>query len=84
MVEDVSFNYEEGKLPMLDFRIWKHEELDQEGVKKTIMRTEFYEKKMVSKRMLMERSSLPKKVKVSSLAQMVIRRCSNQVGGGSK
>ena len=39
---------------------------------------------MVSSRMLMERSLLPRKVKIASLSQMVIRRCSNQVGGGEK
>ena len=35
---------------------------------------------MVGNRLLMEASALPKKVKVTSLTQMVLRRCTNQVG----
>ena len=34
--------------------------------------------------MLMEQSALPRKVKMASLAQMVIKRCTNQVGRSSK
>ena len=46
------------------------------------MRTEFYEQGMVGNRMLMEKSALPRKVKVTSLLQIVLRRYTNQIGGG--
>ena len=39
---------------------------------------------MVGNRALMARSALSTKVKISSLAQMVIRRCANNIGGGPK
>ena len=84
MVEDVPTNYEDGKLPVLDFKIWKVETVDEEGKLETQIRTEFFEKSMVGKRTLMKRSAIPTKVKIASLAQMVVRRCANQVGGGPK
>ena len=34
--------------------------------------------------MLMEKSALPKKVKLASLSQMVIKRCTHQVGRNSR
>ena len=34
--------------------------------------------------MLMEKSALPKKVKLASLSEMVIKRCTNQVGRNSR
>ena len=80
MEEDVASNYEDKKLPILDIKAWKEKYVDDKGVRRNRIVTEFYEKKMVGERMLMEKSALPKKVKITSLAQMVIKRCTNQTG----
>ena len=84
MVEDIPSNYPDGKLPVLDFKVWKSEYGAEGGVQRTQIQTEFYEKEMVGDRLLMEKSALPKKVKIASLAQMVIRRCTNQIGVGER
>ena len=54
-------------------------ELDGRKVQQIV--TEFYEKPMVGELMMMERSGMPRKMKVASLTQEVIRRNRNQTGG---
>ena len=84
--EEVASDCLEGKLPMLDFRVWKEEvdDGDREGNKKTKIFHEFYEKPVVSKLTLMEGSALPHRVKIQTLTQEVIRRMKNTSGGVAK
>ena len=42
--------------------------------------TEFYEKPMVGDMIMMEKSGMPKRMKVASLTQEIIRRNRNQMG----
>ena len=84
MEEDVGSNYTDGKLPMLDMKVWLEEYTNEEGFGRQRITTEFYEKSMVGDRMLMEMSALPRKVKITSLSQMVLRRCTNHVGRMSR
>ena len=77
MEEDVGSNHPDGKLPMLDIKVWLEKEDDDAGVSRNKITTEFYEKAMVGNRMLMAGSALPKKVKITSLTQMVLKRCTN-------
>ena len=73
MKEDVGSNYTDNKLPMLDVKLWVEK---KEGGGEEIMYN-FYEKPMVSKIVLMERSSLPIKSKIQILVQEVVRRKRN-------
>ena len=54
--EDVASDREEGKLPMLDFTVWKMEEKDSSRKvgKKTEIYYEFYEKPMANELVIME------------------------------
>ena len=80
MKEDVGSNYEDGMLPMLDVKMWVGE--SKSGGKEIKYR--FYEKPMVSKIVLMERSSLPIKTKIQILVQEVVRRKRNTHPGERK
>ena len=82
MKEDVPANHESGKLPMLDFQVWK-EEVEQEDGTQTLLMHEFYEKKMTSKFVIMESSALPKRMKITTLSQEVVRRMRNTSRGVS-
>ena len=42
--------------------------------------TKFYEKEMIGDVVMMERSAMPKKMKIASLSQEVVRRNRYQVG----
>ena len=67
MEEDVPSNYEDGKPPILDFKIWNTKYKDENGEERNRLVTEFYEKPMVGTRMLMEKSALSRKIKISSV-----------------
>ena len=84
MEEDVASNHHDNNLPMLDIKVWMEEYETAAEMKRQRMTTEFYEKGMVGKKMLMEKSALAKKVKITSLTQMVLRRWTNQVGRDSR
>ena len=73
--EDVATNYENRKLPMLDVQMWMEDKK---------IRYKFYEKPMVSKLVIMERSALPAKVKMQVLAQEIVRRRRNTWRGEKK
>ena len=60
MEEDVASNYDDGKLPMLNLKVWLEEYKDRDGVDRQIITTEFYEKSMVGNIMLIEASALPR------------------------
>ena len=77
MKEDVATDCPEEKLPMLDFKVWKEEETGENGEKKTIIKHEFYEKPMASKLVMMNKSALPHRMKVTTLSQEVVRRLKN-------
>ena len=77
MKEEVASDCPEEKLPMLDFKVWKEEETEERGEKKTVIKYEFYEKAMASKLVMMNKSALPHRMKVTTLSQEVIRRLKN-------
>ena len=77
--EEVASDCAGGKLPMLDFTVWKVEERDdsRKAGKKIEIDYEFYEKPMASKLVVMQRSAVPHKIKINTLSQEVIRRMRN-------
>ena len=74
MKEDVGSNHSDGTLPMLDVRMWV--ERDSETGEQEI-KYKFYEKEMVSRLVLMERSALPIKTKIQIMVQEIVRRSRN-------
>ena len=77
MKEEVASDCPEEKLPMLDFRVWKENKENEEGEIEIIIHHEFYEKPMSSKLVMMERSALPTRMKITTLTQEIIRRQKN-------
>ena len=75
--EEVASDCKEGRLPMLDFQVWKEMVEKEDGEKETLIKYEFYEKPMASKLMIMDRSALPHRIKVTTLSQEVVRRMKN-------
>ena len=65
MEEDVASNHPDNKLHMLDIKVWTEEYENELGLKRVRMTTEFYEKVMVGNKMLMEKSALARKVKIT-------------------
>ena len=87
--EEVASECVERKVPMLDFAVWKEVQEDQNRVsgKKTEIMWEFYEKPVASKLVVMERSALPHRTKITTLTQEIIRRMRNtsrKVGKGRR
>ena len=80
MKEDVPSSNSDGKLPILDTKVWVEWEGTQEGRVEQIC-YELYEKPMVSRLVTMERSSLPLKTKITVLAQEVVRWMRNSHRG---
>ena len=80
MEEDVASNYPDKRLPILDLKVWTVEKCKDDGTKFIQLATEFFEKTMVSDVVMMERSAMPKKMKLASLSQEVVRRNRNQTG----
>ena len=72
--EEVASDCKEGKVAMLDFKVWKEERGEEN---KTEIMFEFYEKPVASKLVLMEGSALPHKMKVTTLSEEVLRRMKN-------
>ena len=68
MKEDVSSNYPNGKLPILDLEVWVEEN--------TIFHS-FYKKPMASRRVVFAKSALPTKIKRSILLEEGKRRLKN-------
>ena len=68
MKEDTPSDNIDGKLPILDTKMWVEKDGDVEQV-----RYELYEKPMVSRVVTMERSSLPIKTKITELSQEVVQ-----------
>ena len=78
--EIVASQCKAGKVPMLDFQVWKEEkEVEKDGERKvkTEIKFEFYEKDVSSKTVVMEKSTIPIKTKISTLSQEVLRRMRN-------
>ena len=80
MEEDVPSNHRDGRLPILDLKVWTVRKEREDGSEYTQLATEFYEKDMIGDVVMMERSAMPKKMKIASLSQEVVRRNRNQVG----
>ena len=80
MEEDAPSNHSDQKFPRLDLKLWMVEEINEAGEMIQQLATEFYEKPMVGDMMMMERSGMPRRMKVASLTQEVIRRNRNQTG----
>ena len=51
--------------------------INEKGEREVIIQHEFYEKPMSSKLMMMERSAMPHRMKVTTLSQEVVRRLKN-------
>ena len=75
--EEVASDCPEEKLPMLDFRVWQERRENRDGRMTTVIKHEFYEKPMASKVVMMRRSALPQRMKITTLSQEVIRRQKN-------
>ena len=74
MEEDCPSNNEDKKLPILDLKVWI-------GNNRIIMH-EFYRKSMASRKLMMQRSAMPKRMKRSVLTQegiRILRNCSEDV-----
>ena len=70
MKEDVPSENSDGKLPILDTKMWVEKgEVDRIPQ----IRYELFEKPMVSRLVTMERSSLPIKTKITVLSQEIVR-----------
>ena len=81
VTEEVPENFEDNKLPVLDFKCWMEGEMhimkgSTEIKTKRILYT-YFEKKMSSKYSILKTSALPEKTKVSSLSNDLVRRMKN-------
>ena len=75
--EEVASDCKEGKLPMLDFAVWREDDEKDDGEKEVVIKHEFYEKPVASKLVMMSRSALPQRMKITTLTQEIIRRQKN-------
>ena len=77
--EEVASDCQDGKVPMLDFQVWRQEypDKDREGGKRTEIHYEFFEKPVATKLVLMEKNALPHRMKITTLTQEIIRRMKN-------
>ena len=78
---EVPENFEDKKLPVLDFKCWMEEKMHNmkgltEGKSRRILYT-YYEKKMSAKYSILKTSALSEKTKVSSLSNDLVRRMKN-------
>ena len=80
MEEYVQSNHPNNRLPILDLSVWTVQVKNEDDREIMQIATEFYEKPMVNHLVMMERSSMPKKMKIASLSQEVVRRNRNQSG----
>ena len=74
MEETVASSQEGGKLPVLDFQVWKEVDMEPNGKEVTIIKFEFYEKEMVSRFVMLADGALPDRMKTTVLAQEALRR----------
>ena len=74
MEEETASQQENGKLPILDYQVWKEEEEKEDGTRSTKIKWQYYEKKMVRRKVMMADTALPERMKTTVLAQEVIRR----------
>ena len=74
---DVPSTNSDGKLPVLDLKMWVEEREGEKGERYAEIMHEYYEKEMVSKRVIGKDSALSEKVKCTTLAQEVIRMLRN-------
>ena len=74
---DVPSTNSDGKLPVLDLKMWIEVREGARGEKYEEVLYEYYEKEMVSKRVINKDSALPERVKCTTLAQEVIRMMRN-------
>ena len=79
---DVPSNHPDGKLPVLDLKMWVESRRDGEGeggrvdegeVEHQEIMYQFYEKEMVAPRVIGRESVLPERVKLTTLTQEIIR-----------
>ena len=73
-------NYADNRLPILDLKVWMVKIVEEDGSSYSQLATEFYEKPMVGDMVMMEQSAMPKKMKMASLSQEIVRRNRNQTG----
>ena len=74
---EIQDDFEDNRLPTLDFRLWMDQGQDQGGKNKDKVMYSFFEKEMASPYCIMEKSAMPESTKVSSLAQDLVRRMTN-------
>ena len=70
---DIPSANKDKKLPVLDLKMWIEAREGEGGEKYEEVMYEFYEKSMVSQRVIGKSSALPERVKCTTLAQEVIR-----------
>ena len=74
MEETVASSQEGGRLPVLDFQVWKEVDMEPNGKEVTVIKFEFYEKEMVSRFVMLADGALPDRMKTTVLAQEALRR----------
>ena len=74
---DIPSDNGDQKLPVLDLKMWIEKKKNGEGKEYVEVVHEYYEKTMVSDKMIMKESALPTKMKMKSLTQEVIRMMRN-------
>ena len=68
-----------GTVPMLDFQLWKINEVDPEDPSKSrqALRYSFYEKPLANPKVMDSQSAMPHRIKIASLTQEGVRRLNN-------
>ena len=77
MIKELCESSERCSFRVLDFRVWKEERDRGDGTLETQIHHEFYEKPMASKLVMMEKSALPQRMKITTLTAEIIRREKN-------
>ena len=70
---DTPSDHADGKLPVLDLRMWMETREGERGNQYQEVMHEYYEKEMVAPRVIGKDSALPNKVKITTLTQEIIK-----------
>ena len=73
---EIQDDFQDYKLPTLDFRLWIDQGKDQDGEYKDKVMYSFFEKEMASPYCIVEKSAMPESTKISSLGQDLVRKWS--------
>ena len=78
---DTPSQNKDGKLPVLDLKMWIETRRTEHGQDVQEIMYQFYEKEMVAPRVINKKSALPDRVKHTTLTQEVIRKMRNTSKG---